>query len=147
MMICRVWGGRTEAKIARTLFRLALGCALGVAACAVASADEPCPAKSQSYDDVVAAIVAAPRCAQALTVMNACLFVASGDVGLAQAVIDKCEPSFLSRLSIARRRAYSAAQIHCRNKYAGKQGTMYVSFAATCQARLAAEYAREYAAP
>src|SRR5277367_3694002 len=104
MMICRVWGERTVAKIARIMRCLALGCTFGVAVCAGASADESCPAKSQSYNDVVATIAAAPSCAQALTVMNACLFVASGDVGLAQAVIDKCEPSFLSRLSTTRRR-------------------------------------------
>jgi hypothetical protein len=97
MMICRVWREGTEAKTAPTMRSLAFGLALGIATCSAASADETCPAKSQSYDDIVAAIVAAPGCAQALTVMNACLFVASGDVGLAQAAIDKCEPSFLSR--------------------------------------------------
>jgi hypothetical protein len=131
----------------RAMRSAALGFILAVTVFAPAAADEPCPAASQSYDDVVTAISLAPNCARAFEVMNACLFTASGDVGLAKAVEDKCEPAFLARLSPSRRRAYAAASARCSSKYAGQQGTMYVSFAATCQARLAVDYARKFGAP
>ena len=121
-----------------------LGLALAAAGCAAAAADEACPAKSRGYDEIVAAISAAPGCARAFDVMNACLFAASGDVGLAKAVEDKCELVFLAKLSPARRRAYAAAGARCRGKYSNEQGSMVVSFAATCEARLARDYAARY---
>ena len=57
----------------------------------------------------------------------------SGDVRFAKAVEDKCEPAFLGKLSRMQRQAYAAAGAHCRRKYAGQEGTMYVSFAASCR--------------
>ena len=126
--------------------RLPLGLILAAAFCSRCQAEEPCPAKSSSYDDIIAAISSAADCARADGVMNACRFNASGDVGLAQAVQDKCEPLFLRRLSLAQRRRYQAAGARCLAKYAHEEGTMYVSFAATCKADVAAEYASEYGA-
>jgi hypothetical protein len=126
--------------------RLALALVFSAAFCAPSLAQEPCPAKSLSYEDAIAAIVAAPNCARADVIMNACRFNASGDVGLAQAVEDKCEPAFLRRLSPAARRRYQAAGARCLAKYAHEEGTMYVSFAATCKADVAADYARRYGA-
>jgi hypothetical protein len=58
-------------------------------------------------------------------------------VELAEIVIDKCEKTFLSRLASARRRAYRQERGACARKYANKQGTMYVSFQATCEANVA----------
>jgi hypothetical protein len=124
--------------------RLASGLVLAMASCAPSMATEQCPAGSANYDDIIAAISAAPNCARAAQVMNACSFNASGDVGLAQAVEDKCEPVFLARLSPAERRRYAAAGARCLGKYAGEEGSMYVSFAATCKAKVAVDYAGKY---
>jgi hypothetical protein len=125
---------------------LCLGIVLAAAFCAPTMAEEPCSAKSLSYDDVIAAISGAPDCARADNIMNACRFNASGDVGLAQAVEDKCEPTFLAGLSRTQRRRYAAKGASCLSKYAGEEGTMYVSFAATCKAEVAVDYARKYGA-
>jgi hypothetical protein len=114
------------------------------ASCAPSPASEDCPAASSSYDDRIALIAAAPDCARAAEAMKACLFGVSGDVGLAEAVEAKCEPVFLKKLSPAERRNYAAAGAHCLAKYAHQEGTMYVSFAATCKAGVAVDYARRF---
>jgi hypothetical protein len=124
--------------------RLALGLMLAAVNCTPSMADEACPARSQSYDAIVAAISSSPSCSRAFAVMKACLFVASGDVGLAQAVKDKCEPDFLAKLSPAQRRRYAAIGARCVSKYAGQEGTMYISFAATCEAQAAVDYASKF---
>jgi hypothetical protein len=111
-----------------------------------AIAAEQCPVESLSADDIAAAISAEPTCMRAYAVMSACLFDTSGDVRFAKAVEDKCEPAFLGQMSPAQRRAYAAAGAHCRRKYAGQDGTMYVSFAATCEAKVSLDYARRYGA-
>ena len=125
--------------------RFALALVLAATYCAPSLAAElECPAKSLAYDDIIAAISAAPDCARADRVMNACRFNASGDVGLAKAVEDKCGPTFLAKLSRRERRAYAAKGARCLSKYAAEEGTMYVSFAATCKAEVAVDYARKY---
>ena len=124
---------------------LVLGFMIAAANCATSAAGEPCPVGSLNYDDIAAAISSAPSCPAAYEVMNACLFNASGDVGFAKAVEDKCEPLFLPRLTPAQRRGYAMAGARCLNKYAGEEGSMYVSFAATCKAGVAVNYARRFA--
>ena len=123
---------------------LLLALTFAAALCAPARADEPCPAPSRSLDDIVATISAAPDCARAYAVMNACLFTARGDVALAKAVEDVCEPRFLDRLSSRERRVYASETARCRNRYERQEGSMYVSFAAICEAGVAADYAKRY---
>ena len=122
---------------------LALGLLIFAASCAPALADMPCPAKSLSYDDRIDAISAAPNCSQAADIMSACLFVASGDVGLAAAVEKKCEPTFLSKLSPAQRRRYSEAGARCLSKYADREGTFMSRSPRPARRRLN-RYARKY---
>ena len=69
------------------------------------------------------------------------LAAVGGDVELAEVDIQRCEGSFLSGLAPAARRAYDAERAACRSKYAKREGTMYVSFAVTCEAGVAARYA------
>ena len=123
---------------------LLLGLLLAAAISAPARADEPCPAQSRSLDDIVATISSAPDCARAYAVMNACLFTASGDVALAKAVEDVCEPRFLDKLSSRQRRVYASEVARCRHKYEGQEGSMYITFAATCEAGVAVDYAKKY---
>ena len=111
-----------------------LGAASGVAA--------ECPIESLDIEQVESALEAAPSCAVAYRMMNACRRNSSGDVGFARIVIEKCERSFVTRGQSPRMKAYADERAACAKKYAGKQGTMYASFQATCEAGVAAKYAR-----
>jgi hypothetical protein len=93
------------------------------------------------------AIRKAPTCKKAYEIMEACAYTASGDTGLGEALRQRCEPEFLSRLSKAQRRAYDGEQKRCSNKYVNKSGTMYVSFAAFCRAESTVKHAAKYGVP
>jgi hypothetical protein len=93
------------------------------------------------------AIRKAPTCRAAYEIMEACAYTASGDTGLGEAVRERCEPEFLSRISKAQRRVYDREQNRCTHKYANKSGTMYVSFSAFCRAESTVKYAAKYGTP
>ena len=105
-----------------------------------------CPVKEFSLDAREEAIRKAPSCKQALEIMEACAYGASGDTGLGGAVHERCEPEFLPRLSKSQKRAYDSEQKRCDAKYARQSGTMYRSFTAFCQAQSAVNYARRFGA-
>ena len=128
---------------ARTLRCLLVCGGLVCAASPLAEAGEACP----SFDDVPARIAAAPGCAEAFAVMDSCQLGSSGDVASGEAVEAKCEPLFVAKLTAPRKRTYEVAKARCSTKYAGKQVTMYLSFAAFCSAKLAVDYARRYGHP
>jgi hypothetical protein len=103
-----------------------------------------CPVKEFSLDAREDAIRKAPTCKQALEIMEACAYGATGDTGLSGAVHERCEPEFLPKLSKAQKRAYDREQKRCHEKYARQSGTMYRSFTAFCQAQSAVTYARRF---
>ena len=78
---------------------------------------------------------------------EACAYVASIDVQFGAAVTEKCEATFLQRLSAAQRKAYDREQEACTRKYIKQEGSMYRSFEAFCHAKLARAYARRLARP
>jgi hypothetical protein len=90
------------------------------------------------------AIRKAPTCKQAYEIMQACAYGATGDRGLSTAVHEKCEPLFLPKLSNAQRRAYNREQKRCDDQYANKDGSMYRSLSAFCDAESAVAYAAKY---
>jgi hypothetical protein len=94
---------------------------------------EDCPAKSNGMDDVIAA----PGCDRAMKVFEACALGASGDVQFGDAVQQKCEADFQSRLKPPQKRAYDNAMRVCDRKYRNESGTMYQSFTAFCRAEVA----------
>ena len=94
-----------------------------------------------------AAIRKAPTCKRAYEIMEACAYTASGDTGLGEALRQRCEPEFMSRLGKAQRRTYDQEQKRCTYKYANKGGTMYVSFSAFCRAESTVKYAAKYGVP
>ena len=112
------------------------------AAMAAPIAVQACPIEPYDPDRVVAAIAQTASCKAAYDLMNECRRNNSGDVELAQTVIAKCEKSFVTRGASPRMKAYAEDKAACVRKYAGKQGTMYTSFRATCEAGVAAKYAR-----
>jgi hypothetical protein len=113
-----------------------------VAAMAPASAQQrSCPHPESDRDNITRSLQSAGTCQRAYDMMNACRSNTGGDVELAEVVIQRCEASFLPGLSAAARRTYDTERAACRNKYAKREGTMYVSFTVTCEAGVAARLA------
>ncbi len=100
-------------------------------------APKECPIQEFSLEAREEAIRKAATCKQALGVMEACAYVASGYTALGSAVVEKCEAGFLPRLSKEQRRSYDRDIRRCNNKYRNESGTMYRSFEAFCRAELA----------
>ncbi len=117
--------------------------AVGLAATVdVATAQQrPCPHSESDRDKITRTLQSATTCQRAYDIMNACRSNTGGDVALADVVIQRCEASFLPGLTATARRAYDAERAACRKRYAKREGTMYVSFAVTCEAGVAARLA------
>jgi len=105
---------------------------------AAPAAAEDCPAKSR--EEVVTAMKAA-TCNRAMQIASACAAGATGDVGLTDAVEERCEGDFLTRLKAPQKRAYQRAKDACDRKYS-QEGTMYISLAAFCRAGVAQRYSQ-----
>jgi hypothetical protein len=133
-----LFGG--EAMFSRLL------CAASIVAMAtapVAAPIEDCP--TRGGDNILDLLDQAPTCEKALAFFEACAYGSSGDVGLSEVVIRKCEGDFLTKLSKSQRQAYDQGQKRCWRKYRNESGTMYRSFEAFCSANLAKNYARRFA--
>lgn len=114
-------------------------------AAAPGSAREACPVNGA--EATVEAIKAAPTCAAAAAVYGACTWGSSMDVRFGQPVIEKCEAEFAGRLSKKDNRAYDRAQKRCTDKYAHREGTLYMSFSMSCSVNLAKDYAKRFGKP
>lgn len=104
-------------------------------------AQRACPHQEGDRDRITRTLQAAATCQRAYDMMNACRSNSGGDVELAEIVIARCESNFLPGLSAAARKSYEGEREACRRRYAKREGTMYVSFAVTCEAGVAARYA------
>ncbi|MBR1248998.1 hypothetical protein JQ609_18940 [Bradyrhizobium sp. AUGA SZCCT0169] len=106
---------------------------------AAPAAAEDCPAKSR--DDVLTKMKTA-SCNRAMQIASACSGGATGDVGLTDAVETKCEGDFLARLKAQQKKAYQREKDACDRKFSHEEGTMYISFAAFCRAKVAQRYSQ-----
>lgn len=106
-----------------------------------AQSPRACPHAESDRDKITRTVSAASSCKAAYDLMNACRSNTGGDVELAEIVITRCEASFLPGLDAKARKAYQDERAACQRKYAKSRGTMYVSFAVTCEAGVAANYA------
>ena len=106
---------------------------------------EDCPAEDSGWEAREAAVRKAPTCEQALKIADACAYGATGDTGLTNIVIEKCEAGFSRKMSKPQRRAYDRGIKHCDEKYRHKEGTMYRSAAAFCRAIFARNTAAKFA--
>jgi hypothetical protein len=104
-----------------------------------------CPQQDFTHEAREEAVRKAPSCREALEVMEACAYTATGDVSLGEIVREKCEAGFLTKLGKAQRRTYDRAIKHCDEKYKNESGTMYRSFSAFCRAILARDTAAKFA--
>jgi hypothetical protein len=118
-----------------------LACLALSAAGAYAQSPRACPHDEGQRDLIAATLKSAASCQTAYDLLNACRSNTSGDVALAGIVIERCEGTFLSGLAAAAKRKYEQDREACRRRYAKREGTMYVSFSATCEAGVAARYA------
>jgi len=103
-----------------------------------------CPVTEDTAEVKEAAVRKAPSCQQALEIMTACAYGATGDRGLADALQERCEPEFVGKLSKAQKKAYDSEQKRCDAKYAKQSGSMYRSFSAFCQAQSTVAYAKRF---
>ena len=101
---------------------------------------EDCP--TSGYEEIEKLLADAPSCDKSMKLFEACEYSASGDVGLGEIVIKKCEGDFLGKLSKSERASYDRKIKACWHKYAKEGGTMYRSFEAFCAAGVAQTYAR-----
>jgi hypothetical protein len=104
-----------------------------------------CPVTEGGSDAIEAALRVAESCVKAREVFTACAYVASGDVGFGEAVIERCEKDFLGKLGAQQRKTYDTAIKRCWSKYRRESGTMYRSFEAMCAADVAVSYAKKSA--
>ena len=109
---------------------------------ALPAAAEDCQGLRQEEREAV--IRKAPTCDKAMVAFGDCAFGASGDTGLGQIVTEKCQGDFLQKLGSWRKSGYERGIKRCNDKYARKDGTMYVAMAAYCRAELAQTYSRKY---
>lgn len=112
---------------------------------AIPAAARDCPTQDFGWEAREAAVRKAPTCNEALAVAESCAFGASGDTGLSDIVIDKCEADFLTKLSKAQRQAYDAGIRRCNSKHRRQDGSMYRSMEAFCRAKLARDTAAKFA--
>jgi hypothetical protein len=112
---------------------------------AVPARAQDCPAEGSGWEGREDAVRKAPTCNEALKVAESCAYGATGDTGLTNIVIEKCQAVFLTRLSKSQRRTYDRAIKHCDDKYRNQSGTMYRSFSAFCRAILARDTAAKFA--
>ena len=104
-----------------------------------------CPAEGSGWQGREDAVRKAPTCNAALKVAEACAYGASGDTGLTNIVLEKCEAGFSARMSKAERRVYDRGIKRCDEKYRRQEGTMYRSMAAFCRAIFARDTAAKFA--
>jgi hypothetical protein len=119
---------------------LALSAALLIAPAAA----KDCPTQEFSHEAREEVVRKAASCKDSLEVMEACAYGASGDTGLGEIVMEKCEADFLTKLSKAQRQTYDRGIKRCDDKYKNQSGTMYRSFSAFCRATLARDSAAKF---
>ena len=90
-----------------------------------------CPAEGSGWEGREDAVRKAPTCNVALKVAEACAYGASGDTGLTNIVLEKCEAGFSVRMSKVERRVYDRG--------------MYRSMAAFCRATFARDTSAKFA--
>jgi hypothetical protein len=76
--------------------------------------------------------------------MRACRSNTAEDARMAKSVIEKCEGTFLARLSPEGGARYQQRRKVCEHKYPNMVDLKHVSFRATCEAAVEVEYARRF---
>jgi hypothetical protein len=95
----------------------------------------------EAANSLVKALTEAPSCGAAVKKLHDCEWGSSADTQFAPIVIEKCERTFLKKLSPAVENHYTTEMQLCAYQYAREEGTLSMSEAAMCQVDVAAEFA------
>src|SRR5215472_16018877 len=98
------------------------------------------------YDSVAEALSSAESCSAAAAKWRQCQEGVTADVPLSSIVIDRCEKTFLAKLSLKARKRYAEEMQLCGYRYARQEGTLFPTRAAGCQLDVAARFASNPAA-
>ena len=96
------------------------------------------------FDSREALIRKAPTCDKAMERLPDCTAGGTGDVILAQIVVEKCERMFLKKLNAGQRLAYGEEIKSCNAENKEGEGVLSRALAATCRADLAQTFARTF---
>ena len=80
-------------------------------------------------------------CKAAMALLSECRWGSSADTEFSAIVVSICEKEFYQGLSKAAQTDYGERMQLCAYRYAGQQGSLYMSMAATCQSEVAARFA------
>ena len=123
------------------LVRIILACS---AILLLASPGRPQDCQSLPQEGREEVLRKAPTCDKAMELFSDCAYGASGDISLGQIITEKCEATFLQKLSAGQKRSYDRGMKRCYDKYKNEDGTMYRAMTAGCQADLAQSYAHRF---
>jgi uncharacterized protein len=113
----------------------------------LARAQDACQFGSEEAANSLAkALTQAKSCEAAVKKLNDCRWGSSADTQFAPIVIEKCEKTFLNKLSPTAEKHYADEMQLCAYQYARQEGTLSMSEAAMCQVDVAAEIAANPAA-
>ena len=98
---------------------------------------ESCPSGEDGGDKLAMELSKAKTCKTAAAKLENCAWGSSADAGFAPIVIEKCEKSFLPKLSKQAQDRYMEEMQLCAYRFSRQQGTMYISAAALCQVDVA----------
>jgi uncharacterized protein len=97
-------------------------------------------------NSLVQALTKAKSCEAAVKKLNDCRWGSSADTQFAPIVIEKCEKTFLNKLSPTAEKHYADQMQLCAYRYARQEGSLSMSEAAMCQVDVAAKLAASPAA-
>lgn len=86
-----------------------------------------------ALEKTVSMIKAAASCYEADQIATQCGWGSSADTQIAGAAGDVCANAFRGKLTPEDKKMYQALIKKCQKKYAGKQGTIYISGEAFCE--------------
>jgi hypothetical protein len=120
------------------IYSFAIAIVFGMAVTGGALAEDKCPkGKAPIFADDLKAV---SDCIAAHKLHVTCAWGSSGDAGLSQVVVDKCEAGFLPKLNKAQKRIYDARGKTCETKYARVTGSIGTFQTAMCLEGLAATH-------
>jgi uncharacterized protein len=108
----------------------------------LARAQDACQFGSEEpANSLVKALTQAKSCEAAVKKLDDCRWGSSADTQFAPIVIEKCEKTFLSKLSPTAEKHYANEMQLCAYEYARQEGTISMSEAAMCQVDVAEKFA------
>jgi len=124
------------------MFKRFLGILILVYVAASIQAQNDCQFFSErAGNDLIRALTDEPSCFKAAELLHECRWGSSADAQFAPIVIDKCEKTFVPKLTRTERLRYREERGLCAYEFAKQEGTISISEDYVCQADIAAKFA------